>query len=165
LEHIPESAKTPEICAAAVDCSAAAIAFVPLHFHSEEMINIALSAISLESIPAKARSKKLYLAGLSKSGNNLRLFPADLITSEICTMAITKARKHRGQALRYVPEQFKSRELCKFAVNDYGKALIHVPREYRDEEICRIAYEKSGGRDNGVDLAIPEELRKLIVRE
>lgn len=57
------------------------------------------------------------------------------------------------KVLSYIPDSFKTYELCKYAVENQGLALEFVPTRYITEELCNIAV-----NSNGVALAfVPEE--------
>lgn len=45
----------------------------------------------------------------------------------------------REHCLRFVPEQFRTQELCSMAVGDNGWNLQSVPEEFKNEELCLLA--------------------------
>jgi len=58
-------------------------------------------------------------------------------------MKIENVRKNLveycGYALQYVPNEFKSKELCETAVNISGSSLKYVPEELKIDDICQKA--------------------------
>ena len=81
----------------------------------------------------------------------LRFVPRELITPELCKLAV----EQESRALVFVPEQLKTPELCKIAVKENGTALDFVPEEFKTPKLCRIAVE-----DNSQALQyVPEQLR------
>ena len=64
-----------------------------------------------------------------------------------------------GFALKDVPEEFKTKELCELAVKKDGDALAYVPEELKTKELCKVAV-----KDNGLNLEfVPEELRTFEI--
>ncbi|MDR1111472.1 MAG: DUF4116 domain-containing protein [Deltaproteobacteria bacterium] len=47
----------------------------------------------------------------------------------MCQAAVRRS----GQALEYVPEKIKTREVCLAAGRQNGRMLEHVPREFRNQ--------------------------------
>lgn len=59
-------------------------------------------------------------------------------SAKVMTMCLKEARSHKN-ALKYVPDGFKTYDLCKCAVKFNGMALEFVPQMYITDELCRIA--------------------------
>ena len=51
--------------------------------------------------------------------------------------------RQRGIAIKYIPEEFKTEEMCLVAVRKNSHALRFVPEELKTEEMCLIALPKS----------------------
>jgi hypothetical protein len=64
-----------------------------------------------------------------------------------------EAVKDDGLALKYVPTNLKTTELCLVAVRQNGKALKYVPKELRDE-VSRLNF-----------LGLLEELGKYVIED
>lgn len=50
----------------------------------------------------------------------------------------------KGYALEFTPEEFKTKELYKVALQDDGCYLMNVPEEFKDQDICLTAVQKDG---------------------
>ena len=62
-----------------------------------------------------------------------------------------------GEYLQYVPDYFRTKELCELAVKDWAYALESVPEELRTKELCELAITQEGC---GQSLEfVPEELK------
>ena len=64
-----------------------------------------------------------YILWMTKNGLALKFIPIDKKSNEICMTAV----KHTGYALQFVPEDKKTDELCKIAVKQNIQALRFVP--------------------------------------
>jgi hypothetical protein len=83
--------------------------------------------------------------------NNIRFIPKQYRTKELYEIAI----KQDGLNLMYVPEQLRTKELCELAIQNNGEALYYVPDEFKTKELCELAV-----RNNGMALGdIPEQYR------
>ncbi|MDR2583667.1 MAG: DUF4116 domain-containing protein [Fibromonadaceae bacterium] len=83
---------------------------------------------------------EFYPEGIKQYGWLIQFIPEAFRTEEICCNAI----KNCGIMLEYVPEKFKTKELCTEATEQYGCALEFVPKEFKTEEFCRKAVEQDG---------------------
>jgi Domain of unknown function (DUF4116) len=62
------------------------------------------------------------------------------------------AIQQNGESLLFVPEKFRTPELCRLAVEQNGSALFHVPSDLKSSrgedqktpELCRLAIEQNG---------------------
>jgi hypothetical protein len=52
--------------------------------------------------------------------------------------------KENGAALKDVPMERRTPELCRAAVDQYGEALQYVPEELKTAEMCLAAVERVG---------------------
>ena len=77
---------------------------------------------------------------LRQNSEALRYVPEDLCTEEICEIAVAQ----EGVALEYMPRYLRTDEICRIAVAQVGCALAYVPRKLRTEEMCRIAVGQNG---------------------
>jgi hypothetical protein len=66
---------------------------------------------------------------------SFRYIPDKYKSYEMCKLAVQKT----GSLLHYIKEPFYNEELCKLAVENIGEALEYVPYKDRDENLCRIA--------------------------
>ena len=81
---------------------------------------------------------EFYPEGVKQHGWMLSYVPEAFRTEELCQNAV----KNCGDMLRNVPEKFKTKELCTEAIEQDGCALKFVPEELKTEEFCRKAMEK-----------------------
>jgi hypothetical protein len=73
-------------------------------------------------------------------GYALKYVPENLRTEEICKIAV----QQNGYALEYVPIKLRTEEICHLAVQQNGMALQYVPIKLRTEEICHLAIQQTG---------------------
>jgi Domain of unknown function (DUF4116) len=52
--------------------------------------------------------------------------------------------EQNGEALKNIPEDKRSIELCRIAIEQNGKALEYVTKDQRTPELCRLAIEQNG---------------------
>lgn len=64
-----------------------------------------------------------------ENGFYLRFVPEELKTPEMCKLAV----ESHGGALKFVPEEMKTLELCRLAANSHYFSILNVPAEYREE--------------------------------
>jgi len=83
---------------------------------------------------------EFYPEGVKQHGWMLSYVPEAFRTEELCQNAV----KNCGDMLRNVPEKFKTKELCTQATEQDGCALEFVPKEFKTEELCHKAVEKKG---------------------
>jgi len=91
-------------------------------------------------------AKKTYdewLAMIRDEGYALKYVPADLITTELCLAAV----QQDWEALYYVPEKFVTEEMCRTAVNQNVRALNFVPEKIKTDPVfghslCKTAVEE-----------------------
>jgi hypothetical protein len=103
-----------------------------------------------------------WLAAVRQNGNALKLVPENLKTAEMCLAAVQK----NGEALYYVPKVLKTAELCLIAVQQNEEVLMYVPDEFKTEEICLIAVQQNGLALNYVpDRLRTEEICLAAVRQ
>ena len=70
---------------------------------------------------------------------------------------VEAVKQHGGEYLQYVPDYFRTKELCELAVKDWAYALESVPEELRTKELCELAITQEGC---GQSLEfVPEELK------
>ena len=95
----------------------------------------------------------LAVAQKSGRGFGLGYVPEEFKTPEVCLAAV----QNDGEALEYVPEELKTPELCLIAVQKYRQALRHVPEKLKTAELCLLAVQSDVG---GPGIAyVPEALQ------
>lgn len=65
-------------------------------------------------------------------------FWSDEKTAKVMELCFQKAHDDY-RTLEYIPDGFKTYDLCKCAVENHGIALNYVPEQYVSDELCRIA--------------------------
>ena len=101
--------------------------------------------------PSVRGYQNLCRTAVQSNGNALQYVPEELRDREICLTAV----KQYGSALQYVPEELRDRDMCLVAVKQNGYALTYVPEELRDRDMCLTAGKQYGGALQYV----PKELR------
>jgi hypothetical protein len=86
------------------------------------------------------RFEPIILYALQENGWALEYVPEDLITEEMCRIAVTQ----NGWALEYVPRALRTEEICHIAVAERAVALEYVPFARCTAEICKIAVTNDG---------------------
>jgi hypothetical protein len=94
--------------------------------------------VNILSIPDELITKEMWVEAIKQNGSLLEYVPKNLRTIDLCMIAVTTSDIWRP-ALRSVPEEFKSKELCMSAVKQNGESLAYVPIELRTKEMCVAA--------------------------
>ena len=169
LTHIPEQARSYEICSYAVQINKLLnIDEIPEQHRDAAMLSLFEEAkAKREEAKKKAReiakrgqeitmeikTAEEAMAAVQQCGRELRHVPENLKTAELCLAAV----QQDGIALKHVPEKLKTAELCFTAVQRYGYALACVPEKFKTAELCFAAVQR-----NGVALEkVPEHLKTV----
>jgi hypothetical protein len=86
------------------------------------------------------RFETLFRIVLPDVGLALLLIPPDLLTDELCRMAV----ENDGGALQWVPQKWRTTELYELAVRQKGLALCQVPENDRTKDLCWISVSQDG---------------------
>ena len=73
-----------------------------------------------------------WLEEIYENGFALKYVPEELKTPELCELAVTS----NGWALQYVPDELITPRLCYVAIKNDGTTLELVPEELRTFELC-----------------------------
>jgi Domain of unknown function (DUF4116) len=155
LEYVPidlklsrgADQKTPELCRLAVKQHGNALKYVPEK--TPELCRMAVEQnggaliyvpCDLTSNLGEAYRLELYYLAVKQNRNVLRYLPEKYRTTELCRMAIDQD----GWALKHVPEDKRSPEFYLLAVQRDGTALEFVPEEHKTSELCHIAVQQKG---------------------
>ena len=65
----------------------------------------------------------------------IRFVPDKFKTNELCKLAVY----NNGETIKNIGVQFKTQELCHIAVKNNGKAIIGVPKKFITTELCELA--------------------------
>ena len=114
----------------------------------------------MEYIPETGIDDKVILA-VADSDCGLRYIPEQYRTKEICD----RAYKKNVWNLSEIPEQFITAEMCLTAVRESGFLLEHVPDELKTTEMCKIAVKDDGnGTPYVPDRLYDKELAQLVLK-
>ena len=80
------------------------------------------------------------LEGVRRDGRALRYVPRNLRTRELCMEAV----RQYGRTLEFVPNDLRTLELCMAAVRQNGGALFYVSRNLRTRDLCLEAVGQNG---------------------
>ena len=69
-----------------------------------------------------------------------------------------------GWNLQFVPEAFKTKDLCEIAVKSCGYALEFVPEELRTLDLCELAVKQIGGT-RVFDEYVPKNIQLELVKK
>lgn len=76
----------------------------------------------------------------SNGGEHLKNFKKENVTYNMCLVAV----QSNGEAISYVPEQYRTEEIYQEACKHGGMVLGRVPKEYMSKEICEYAIASTG---------------------
>jgi hypothetical protein len=136
LEYVPEELKTTEFC----------LTFV--RGNPEGFL----------SIPVKYRSREICLIAIKSYGSFCELIPEEIQSEEFFIEAVKV--NTNGKALKYTPEEFRTKEVCLAAVQQAGNALEYVPKKLRTPELCITAVKQNADALEFVPEAIREQVKK-----
>jgi hypothetical protein len=96
---------------------------------------------NLRNVPVAHRTKNVCYTALDENFmRNFPYVPDKFKTVQMCEWAVSNF----GQALEFVPEQFKTEALCELAVSKFGQALEFVPEQFKTEALCELAVSRFG---------------------
>ena len=99
------------------------------------LAQLARNGYDITCLPTENRTAELYLVAVrcSPATVALRWIPSEYLTYDICFEAV----KRSGENLQYVPEKYRDMEMCLLAVKRYGEILHIVPHELRTLQFCK----------------------------
>lgn len=133
LSEIPIQYRTLEICEKAIktedfDC----VHEIPIEFMDYKMVLkiVTFNGQNICTIPEKFINEEICLAAVKSYPMSISNFPIDLITLEMCEIAVIE------NTLNYIPEKFKSRELYLKAVINLEYIIKDIPNNILDKKFC-----------------------------
>ena len=104
------------------------------------MIAVKTTSYALKYIPkynimTDKQYYELYKEVVTQDGLALKFVPENNKTLDICEKAVTQ----NGKALEFVPNEKKTFDICEIAVTKNGLALEFVPNEKKTFDICKKA--------------------------
>lgn len=159
LYAVPDAFKNRIMCETAVKNNSAAIDAVPRHHLDEEMW--ALTLISNNdpktflSIPEQYRTYNTYIKAVQKNGLALKHVPVEHMTNELCELAI----KQNGFAFRYLPEHMQTEDFALMAIKQNGLVLSIIPEELHSYEMYVHAVNNNS---EAIDY-VPDEIKHDVI--
>jgi len=98
---------------------------------------------TLEYVPENLKPA-ICLDVVKKNGGALNYVPEEFRTYELCLEAVAAEAYDSDYALNYVPNKHRTEELCLVAVKKAGWALEFVPEELKTYELCLEAVKNAG---------------------
>jgi len=97
---------------------------------------------TLDRIPAEVQQQYPRIPKITcqQNGQALQFVPEPLKTKELCRVAC----QQYIWALQFVPEKLKTEEMCTIACQQHGQALKFVPDRLRTAAMCTIACQQDG---------------------
>lgn len=108
------------------------------------------------SIPDDAR---VYIEAKKFKADKIILGSKELISKDIYLKGVQK----NGRLLCFLPIPFRSKELCKAAVNQYSCMIQFVPKDILDDEICMEAVKKDGLTLKYVPLTLKDNNNNICI--
>jgi Domain of unknown function (DUF4116) len=107
--------------------------------------------------------QSLFNLVIQQDGRILQYVPEKYKSLELCSLAI----EQNGRILQFVSKNDRTPDLCRLAVEQNGLALESVPEEHRTPELCRIAIEQNGYALQCIpeDKRTPELCRLAVQRD
>ena len=150
LEFVPDEYKTDEMCAKAVETSPIYFKYVPDQLKSKDICIRYLQRVftdrysfepeKMDDIPLEHKDEAFYRAILDKAISFLPYVPEVFVTEDDCKKCVDE-----GKPLKWIPDRFKTYELCSNAIAHCHRAneISSVPRNLIDKELCLLAIEQS----------------------
>ena len=102
---------------------------------------------------------KDWAAILQKDGSKLRLVPKDLLTAELCLIAVASD----GKALYKVPAKLISQNIIEAAIKQNSAAVEMVPKKWMTQALARLAVEHGASlRDIPAELIDADMANKAV---
>lgn len=111
-------------------------------------MNMYISAVSnygkaILDIPTKYHSFQLYLLAVKQDAVVIRLISvkslSDKDKSELYLIAVRK----NGEMLKFIPDKYKTKELCIAAFNKNPNALRYMPKKYKTRDMAQANVKKT----------------------
>ena len=87
-------------------------------------------------------TQKMYEKAVEADPQYLRYVPDKFKTQEMCNRAV---ENNPYWCFEYVPDKFKTQEMCLKAVNEWSYYLIYVSDKFKTQEMCLKAVDQCPG--------------------
>lgn len=129
-----------EMCIAAINNNPESLMFIAMNFRTDNVCKAAYIKNPSSAIyfPMRLLSIELIEDAITLDGTLLQLLPQEKRTKKVCRLAVL----NNGLAIKHVKNP--NRGLCKIAVEKNSEALKSVPVDFVDKELCLKAVYKNG---------------------
>lgn len=124
------------------EMAAAAAAFKPTGDDSF-IEDLATNGHIVRLISKERLTNELCIKAVSTSPLALCLLDESMRTPEVCLAAVS-VKNAACCALQFVPEEYRTKDLCRIAVNSEGANISHIPMHILTQEHCILACIQSG---------------------
>ncbi len=100
--------------------------------HESEMAAFLANPFSIKFMERLTLTYESYLDAVKRESYAIEFVPKDLIDMNMCKIAVSK--NFKGSSLKFVPEKFKTDELCWIALKSCPASIRFVPNQTR--EMC-----------------------------
>ena len=112
--------------------------FIPEQYITQEMID-SLYEENKYSIIKNIPKNKLKISYLWDDANFISHFPKEVLNDNI----IKQYLKYYRYNIRYLPDEYKTYEICKLAIMEDYKNLEYIPEKYINKDIIDLYYESN----------------------
>ena len=163
LRHVPQELIDTAMCLAAVKSWGLAIEYVPRELVTDELVDAALaeSPWALQAVPAEFCTPERCRIGVQHSGRMLANVPEELRTPELCALAIERD-SHVNEVFPSIPEKVLTPELCLRAAQRDGYTLRFMPERFRTFEVCVAALRETLSAAEHIPDSIGEAVVKAV---
>lgn len=140
LAFVPDELKTRDLCMWCVSRAGDALAHVPDSIKDEEFCIEAVLANddALPHVPLDRRTIELTMTYASSKVDNLfGCMPPEMVTARMCRLLVNKDLR----LLEFVPEEYKTEEMCFTAVEEHPYLITCVPHHLASQRILRAVAE------------------------
>jgi hypothetical protein len=120
----------------------------------------------LESIDQSIITPEIATYIVKMNGWALQYIPDELITEEMCWLAVHRSDNPDGDSIRFVPQRHMSYNLCFVAVlcpNQVNTALMDIPDEFKDYNLCLAAVSNPMQQNFYALEFVPEHLKDVAL--
>jgi len=167
LKELDYKQRTLDVCFAAIKNDVCAIAYVPPKCQTPTLCMkvVSVDGSMLKYIDESRRTLDICLAAMKDHAwRAFKYVPVECQTPELCIIVIEKchgigfledvhktrrtldvcraAVKGHEDAMKYVPDKYKTEEFYMHAVREHGLALEYIPKTKQTKTMCHVACRK-----------------------
>ena len=137
LQMIPKTVWDYDVCLAAVEKAGRDLQFVPQEFIDEKMCLHAVQNCSgaCEFVPERLFSEELAMAAVSHDQYSFTKIPRRCITEDVCLQALKCGDRSAGSILQDIPKDMITQEMCDLAVRKTPRSIKYVPERFVSEDM------------------------------